>query len=155
MYVFEQEQIIINKKLKDIFLFFSKPENLSYLTPNWLKFKINSNSDKTMKEGAKFYYTIKLYGIPLRWKTIITKYEPPFLFTDVQETGPYKKWIHTHSFEVKNGKTIMKDKIEFDLYGGILKPIIYALFVKKSVKQIFEYRRKILEKKFNNSNPPL
>jgi len=143
MYILEQEQTIY-KKLEEIFLFFSKPENLSLLTPSWLKFKIKKKSTEDMEENAQFVYTIKFHNIPMYWKTQITKFEPPHVFVDEQLRGPYKKWVHTHTFEARRDSTVMFDRVEYDLYGWFLKSIIHNFFVKKSVKKIFKYRKKVL-----------
>jgi len=149
MYIFEQTQNI-NKSLDGVFELFSKPENLQKITPNWLKFEIKPNSDKIMKENAEFFYKIKFHHLPLNWKTMITKYEPPYLFVDEQVKGPYKKWIHTHTFEEVNGFTIMKDRVEYDLYGGIFKSIVHSAFVKNSIMEIFNFRRKIIAEVFES-----
>ena len=148
MYIYKQEQYI-NKPLSQVFPFFERPENLSMLTPNWLNFKIKTPSPIQMKTDAKIEYSIKLFGIPMKWETEIIKYSPPFLFIDEQKKGPYKKWVHTHSFEEINGKVLMKDKIDYDLYGGILKHLIHKFFVKPSITKIFEFRKITIEKEFN------
>lgn len=147
MYIFKHEQII-NQPLSKLFLFFEKPENLSKLTPSWLSFKIKTALPLEMKEGAEFEYTIRLLGIPINWKTLIIKYSPPFSFTDEQVNGPYKKWIHTHTFKEKEGKVLMKDEVKYDLYGGFLKYFIHNILVKHSIKKIFEFRKKAIEKEF-------
>lgn len=149
MYKFEQEQIL-NKKLDEVFSFFTKPENLSLITPSWLKFEIKKKSTETMEENAEFNYTIKFHNIPLFWKTRIVKYDPPFVFVDEQLRGPYKKWVHTHTFEERGDKTVMHDKIEYDLYGWFLKSIIHKLFVKRSVQNIFEYRKSVIGEYFEH-----
>lgn len=150
MYILEQEQII-DKKLEDIFPFFTKPENLSLLTPHWLKFKIRKKTSANMEVNAEFVYTIKFYNIPMFWKTKITKYEAPNVFVDEQLSGPYKKWVHTHTFEAKGNSTIMRDKVEYDLYGWFLKSIIHRVFVEKSVKKIFQYRKTVLGAYFEHN----
>jgi ligand-binding SRPBCC domain-containing protein len=151
LYIFKQEQII-SHPLSKLLPFFERPENLSKLTPNWLSFKIKTAFPLEMKEGAEFEYTIKLLGIPMNWKTRIVKYSPPFFFTDEQIKGPYKKWIHTHTFaEQDGGKVLMKDEVEYDLYGGFLKYIIYKIFVKHSIKKIFEFRRLAIKREFSNT----
>ena len=150
MYTIEQEQII-EKKLEEIFPFFTKPENLSLLTPSWLKFTIKNKSAEDMGENAEFTYTIKYHNIPMFWKTRITKYESPHVFVDEQLSGPYKKWIHTHTFEARGNSTVIYDKVEYDLYGWFLKSIVHKLFVEKSVKKIFGYRKTVLGEYFEKN----
>lgn len=150
MYIIEQEQII-NKKLEDIFPFFTNPDNLSAITPSWLKFTIKKKSTNNMKENAEFIYTIKFHGIPMFWQTKITKFEPPYLFVDEQLIGPYKTWIHTHTFEEKGNTTIIRDRVEYDLFGWFLKSAIHKLFIKNTIKKIFEYRKTVLGEYFEHN----
>lgn len=145
MYNFKQSQKI-EANLKEVFEFFQKPENLARVTPKWINFSIKSKLPLVMKEGAEFEYTIKLYGIPVYWKTKIIKYSPPDIFIDEQIKGPYKTWIHTHKFRQMDGHVLMEDSVDYDLRGGIFKAIAHRLFVKNSVKKIFKYRKKIIEK---------
>ena len=106
MFEFNQQQII-NAPLEKVFSFFQQPENLSKTTPEWLNFDIITKPPLIMKEGAVFKYKIKLFGIPFYWETNIVKYQPKKMFVDEQTKGPYKKWVHTHSFIESDGKVIM------------------------------------------------
>ena len=149
MYIFNQTQKI-KANLNDVFEFFQKPENLAKVTPAWIRFSIKSNPPLVMKEGAEFEYTIRLYGIPVNWKTRIAKYSPPNIFIDEQLKGPYKIWIHTHKFQQVDGHVIMEDSVNYDLFGGIFKKLIHLLFVKNSVEKIFKYRKEVIEKELKS-----
>lgn len=142
----------INLSREKVFKFFENPQNLETITPEWLKFKILNEGELQMRSGAEFKYLIKLGIFPMKWLTKITNYEPPVKFVDEQLKGPYKKWIHTHSFNEINGKTIIKDNVKYDLYGGPLKYIIHKLFVKNKVRKIFEHRSEEIAKLFKNEN---
>jgi nitrate reductase alpha subunit len=50
-------------------------------------------------DGAIIDYKIRIRGFPVRWKTEITAWEPPFRFVDEQRKGPYRQWIHEHRME--------------------------------------------------------
>jgi ligand-binding SRPBCC domain-containing protein len=143
----------INKPLKDIFGFFSKAENLERLTPSWLNFKILTPLPIEMKTGTLIDYQITLYGIPLKWKTEITKWDPPTCFVDTQLKGPYSVWIHEHKFEEQNGKTIMTDTVDYDIPAGIFKTLVNKMFVSRQIHSIFEYRRKIINSYFEETDP--
>jgi len=135
---------VFNKPLEEVFEFFSNAENLNKVTPQGLSFKILTPSPIKMFKGTLIEYRIKLSGIPFNWKTEILTWEPPFRFVDSQIKGPYKVWIHEHTFEFIDGKTVMTDTVEFLSPGWIFEPIINKLFVEKKVKEIFEYRTKVL-----------
>ena len=139
------KETIINRPLNEVFDFFSKAENLNKLTPPELSFKIITPLPIEIKQGAVIDYKIKLNGIPFYWKTEITIFEPQKRFIDKQLKGPYKVWIHEHTFEERDGKTYMKDIVQFLSPGWILEPLINKLFVEKKVKAIFDYRETILK----------
>ena len=149
MYNFKQTQKI-QADLKKVFEFFQKPENLAKVTPQWISFSIKSKPPLQMKECAEFEYTIKLYGIPLLWRTKIVRYSPPDIFVDEQLKRPYKTWIHTHKFQQSDGYVIMEDNIDYDLYGGIFKDLVHKLFVNNSIKEIFKFRKEVIEKELNS-----
>lgn len=138
----------IEKSLKQVFQFFSKAENLAKITPSNLNFKILSPLPIKMEEGTLIDYQIKLYRIPFRWQTKITVWEPPFRFVDVQLKGPYKMWIHEHSFEESATGTRMSDYIEYQVPGGLFAPIIHRLKVRKDIENIFNFRETIIDQIF-------
>ncbi len=142
---------VFNRSISEIFPFFNSPENLEIITPDNLKFVIKTPKPLLMNEGAKFDYTIKLGIIKFPWKTLITKYNPPNLFQDIQTFGPYKKWEHTHEFIDLGDKTKMIDTVEYDLFPKFLSKIINKIYVRKQIEKIFDYRYKVLENMFNKN----
>ncbi|MBL8006129.1 MAG: SRPBCC family protein [Ignavibacteria bacterium] len=143
-------ECFFNLKPKEIFDFFSNAENLNRITPPELGFKILSRLPVQMKKGTVIDYKLRLNGIPFKWKTEITAWNPPFSFTDSQISGPYRMWVHEHKFEEINGRTKMTDKVNYISPGGILEFIPHNLFVKKKAEYIFDYRTKILNEIFGN-----
>ena len=75
---------------------------------------------------------------PLRWQSEITAWEPPFRFVDTQIRGPYRAWIHEHAFESRDGKTVMRDRVQYGVVGGSL---IQKFLVVPDLSKIFEFRR--------------
>ncbi|MCB0729808.1 MAG: SRPBCC family protein [Ignavibacteriae bacterium] len=150
MYRLERTQIF-NLPIEKVFSFFQSPENLEVITPDELSFKIKTPKPLIMKEGAVFDYKIKLGFIPFPWKTLITKYNPPFVFQDIQTFGPYKKWEHTHEFIDLGDKTKMIDTVEYDLFPKFLRSFAHKLYVKNQVEKIFDHRYEILENMFSEN----
>ena len=122
--------------------FFSRPENLSKITPAKMGFKILSNvKDIEMHEGLIIHYIVKpLLGIPLKWETEIKNVKDKEYFMDTQNRGPYKLWQHTHIFkEIPNGVE-MTDIVEYALPFGILGQLMNSLVVSNQLKTIFDFR---------------
>ncbi len=139
---------LLRKPIEEVFDFFSNAENLEILTPPTLHFHIKSPLPIHMEKGTHIEYTIKLHGIPLKWKTLISTWEPPFRFVDTQLEGPYKIWVHEHVFESQGTFTRMHDTVRFLSPGWVLEPILHHAFIQKKVEEIFDYRRKQLAKLF-------
>ena len=94
-----------------------------------------------MRPGTLIDYRIRIHGIPVRWRTEITGWQPPNQFVDEQRRGPYQLWQHTHSFEERDGGTLCTDLVRYYPRGGAL---MNWLFVRRDVAKIFNYRRKRL-----------
>lgn len=141
--------IWIAAPIESVFSFFSKAENLDRITPPWLHFKILTLLPVEMGEGTLLDYQLKLHGIPVRWQTQITNWNPPFQFVDVQLRGPYRKWVHTHTFTSQNNGTLVKDSVEYAVSGFFLEPLIHKYFIEPDLTRIFEYRQKQLTKIFS------
>lgn len=134
----------------EVFAFFSDARNLARITPPTLDFQIITPLPIAMREGALIDYRLRLHGFPLRWRTLISRWNPPFDFIDEQLRGPYRTWIHHHAFiELPNGHTLMKDSVRYSMlfppFGLVALP-----FVRREVEGIFAYRQKIIGKVFDS-----
>ena len=139
------------RPLEQVFPFFADAANLQRITPPWVNFRIRTPLPIVMRQGSHIDYTIRVRGVPLAWKTEITSWEPPLRFVDEQIRGPYRKWVHTHTFTERDGLTLCEDHVEYAAPGGRL---IHWLFVERDVERIFAYRRERLESIFGRAAPP-
>jgi ligand-binding SRPBCC domain-containing protein len=130
--------------------FFSNPSNLQKITPNNLGFKILSkHHGEKMYHGQIIEYKLKpVLGIPVYWMTEITHVKDKEFFVDEQRFGPYKLWHHQHHFKIIEGGVEMTDIVHYRNPLGVLGSIANSVFVKAQLKQIFEYRIKVVEEMF-------
>lgn len=152
MRVLEFEQVV-PASIDKVFEFFSEAKNLETITPSFLGFRILKLSTPAIERGTLIWYRLRLHGVPLRWKTLISIWRPPYEFVDEQLSGPYKKWHHTHIFESVEGGTCIRDRVVFELPFGRLGEWIAGRWVQRDVEKIFAYRRTVIEQIFGSSNP--
>lgn len=138
---------------EELFPFFADAFNLQRITPPFLKFRVLTPGPIDMKVGALIEYQIRLHGIPIRWRTEITGWDPPTSFRDEQRKGPYKLWRHTHTFTpTDDGGTLCEDRVDYAVPGGPLSPLVERLFVRGDVLKIFRYRAEQLDAIFGGGS---
>lgn len=130
--------------------FFSSPANLQTITPPYMGFTIISqhHGDKMYPGQIIEYKVTPLLGIPLYWMTEITHVQEERFFVDEQRFGPYSLWHHQHHFKAIEGGVEMTDIVHYKLPLWWLGDLANALFVKKQLAGIFEYRKKKVEEIF-------
>ena len=148
-YTFERSSVV-PFSLERVFDFFSKAENLESLTPPWINFRILTPLPIHMCEGALIDYQLRLRGIPLRWRSEITIWDPPYRFVDEQRRGPYRMWSHEHRFEEVEGGTRVADHVTYAVHGGAL---VRRFFVLPDLERIFDYQQERLPELLEQTLP--
>lgn len=138
-----ERQVRIRRPVEALFPFFADPRNLEAITPPWLRFRIVSSTDAPVRAGAEIEYRLRLHGLPIRWRSRITLWEPPRRFVDEQIAGPFRYWRHLHELEPDGDGTIVRDRVEYEVPGG---RAVNRLFVRRELERIFDHRhRRLLE----------
>lgn len=146
-------ELLIDRPIAEVFNFFSSAENLEKITPPWLHFNIVTPTPIKMEEEALIDYRLKLHGLPIKWRTEIESWQPPYRFVDQQLRGPYKKWHHEHTFEsLGPNRTMAKDRVHYIPRFGEL---VHKFFVKPDLEKIFGYRQEQLANHFKNVAAPI
>jgi ligand-binding SRPBCC domain-containing protein len=129
----------------ELFPFFADAANLDAITPPWLHFRVVTPPPIVMREGALIDYRLRVHGLPLRWRTRINAWEPPHRFVDEQIRGPYRQWIHEHTFVARDGGTLARDVVRYAVPFDL---IAHRWLVRPDVEKIFKYRAEALRKRF-------
>jgi ligand-binding SRPBCC domain-containing protein len=155
MYVLKATQLVPAQR-DEVFEFFSRPENLGRITPQWLSFRIMTPSPVPMRQGAVIDYRIGLGGVPTRWRSIISTHEPPERFVDEQLRGPYDYWHHTHEFERTPEGTLLRDRVVYAPPLGILGRLAHAILIRRQLERIFTHRHQVIGERFGHvaGRPP-
>ena len=147
---------------------FKDPNNLAELTPP--SYNASIETDGPTAEGTQVIITSTPppSPFPIKWLSAIKDVEETesrFKFVDIQVSGPFGSWTHTHVIEKgfnevtgRSGKEVRNDKpgtwviddVIYDMPMGIFGRIAEKLFARKQLEDMFAYRKdallKILER---------
>lgn len=137
---------VLPVSIEHAWAFFSDPQNLSSITPDNMGFKvISKNQGANIYAGQVIEYKVSpLLGISFYWMTEITHVNEGKYFVDEQRFGPYSLWHHEHHFKAVEGGVEMTDLVHYKLPFWFLGDIAHALFVKKKLKEIFDFRYEVV-----------
>ena len=136
---------VVRVSVQRAFEFFADPWNLEAITPPWLRFQIVSAPSR-LERGSLLRYRLRLFGLPVTWLTEIESWTPPRSFTDVQVSGPYRLWEHTHRLTPVDEGTEIYDHVRYRLPFGAIAAPLRPLTVHRWLTEIFEYRaRRVAE----------
>ena len=137
---------------KVLWEFISVPQNLNKITPPDMAFEIIGEPPE--KTYAGLFWSMGEGSALLGWSTWLTeiKYvEEGVSFMDEQRVGPYKLWLHTHKLENVEGGTRMTDDIRYLVPFGPIGLLANFLFVGRTLRRIFDYRRVKMEELFGKA----
>lgn len=135
------QTVDLPRPIEQVFPFFADAFNLERLTPSFLRFRVLTPAPIHMRAGLVIDYRLLIRMLPVRWRSLITVWDPPHRFVDVQILGPYRWWHHEHRFEVIPGGTRVTDEVEYAVPGGAL---VERLLVRPDIERIFAFRHRQL-----------
>jgi ligand-binding SRPBCC domain-containing protein len=134
-------EMVLPLGLDEVFAFFCDARNLEAITPPELAFRIIAPEPIDIREGATIDYRLRLFGVPFKWRTLISAWEPPYRFVDEQLEGPYRLWVHEHLFQQAGEGTRVTDRVQYRLPFWPVGEAAFPL-VRAHLERIFRYRQR-------------
>ena len=130
----------INAPPEVVFRFHESPGVLQHLIPPWENMEV-VESASSLLPGSKVVLHGHLGPFPIRWVAIHTEYDPPHLFADRQESGPFARWDHRHRFlDDGQGGTILRDEVEYQAPLGMIGRWLGGWLIRRKLDRMFAYR---------------
>jgi len=86
-------------------------------------------------------------GVRILWISDFAEVLEGEMFRDIQRTGPFDLFDHTHRFEAKNDSaSVMEDRIRYVLPGGRLGDLFGSGLARRKLRAMFAYRHRVLAK---------
>lgn len=140
------KESIIKAAPEKVFAFHEMPDALERLTPPWENVEVVQKA-KISDIGSRAILKTKIFGLfPAKWIAEHTRYEPPHLFQDVQISGPFSKWKHTHIVEPHEDGAVLRDEIEFEPPFWIFGKLAAPFAIEPKLEKMFAYRHEVTRK---------
>lgn len=138
---------VLPRPREEVFPFFAEARNLERIMPDSLRFEILAPIPGALREGTLLDYRLRLGPLPLRWRSLISLWDPPHAFVDEMVKGPCAYWHHLHRFSAVEGGTLCEDLLRWRLplepLGGLAAPL-----VRSQLRNIFAFREDAIRAAF-------
>ena len=137
------KETVIHATPARVFAFHELPDAFERLMPPWEDAKIIQKADISVI-GSRAIVDTKIFGlITSRWVAEHTAYDPPHMFEDIQVSGPFRNWRHTHIVEPYAEGATLRDEIEYEPPMWIFGALAAPLAVVPKLEKMFEYRHEV------------
>jgi uncharacterized protein (TIGR01777 family) len=141
--VFEKS-VEISVSANECFDWHLRPGAFERLCPPWEPVQVESRDSDVIRDGSRVVIRVPMGPITRRWVAEHRGFQPGRQFQDVQISGPFAHWEHTHRVEaLGNDQCRLTDRIEYRLPLGVLGQFFGGSFVRKKLDTLFSYRHRV------------
>ena len=118
----------------------TRPGAFERLAPPWENVAIIDRHG-TIRKGDWLALETRLGPLRLRWKAVHEQHVEGASITDVQESGPFKFWRHSHRFEEKGrSSSQLVDRIVYELPFEPVSRLLAGKQTRSKIDRMFRYR---------------
>jgi ligand-binding SRPBCC domain-containing protein len=133
----------IEASAADLFAWHALPGALERLTPPGEHVEVIERTGG-IERGARLVLRVGRWPFRRRWVAEHQDREEGRYFSDIQVSGPFAYWKHTHTFEPDGqGACILEDKVEYALPFGSLGRWIAGGIVRRKIEKLFKHRHTV------------
>ena len=137
----------------EVYAWHTLPEALERLTPPGEHIEVIERTGG-IERGARVVLRFGRWPFRQRWVAEHQDFEEGRYFSDVQVSGPFAYWKHTHTFEPDGPEAcILEDRVEYALPFGLLGKMIAGKFVRRKIEEMFEYRHTVTARLIADGRP--
>jgi ligand-binding SRPBCC domain-containing protein len=142
----------IEAPAEEVFRWHAEPAALERLTPPWEAVEIVERAPG-IRDGDRGILRVHLGPFRIRWVFEHRDYIEGRQFRDVQISGPFRRWEHTHTMEPDGvGSCILTDRILYELPFGFAGKALAAWFIQRKLARLFKYRHRVTAEAMRTGN---
>lgn len=126
-----------------VFAWHARPGALERLTPPWSPVRVLERRGG-IEPGGRVVLRMPVGPFGVRWVAEHRDYEEGRQFRDVQTSGPFARWEHTHRIEPDgDAACTLDDTVEYELPMGALGRVVGGPMVRALLPALFAYRHRL------------
>jgi ligand-binding SRPBCC domain-containing protein len=133
----------IDASAAEVYAWHALPGALELLTPPGEHVKVIEKTGG-IERGARMVLQFGRWPMRRRWVAEHQEYKEGRYFSDVQVSGPFAYWKHTHTFEPDGPfACYLEDRVEYALPFGVLGRWVAGRYVRRKLAKLFEFRHAV------------
>lgn len=148
-----QRSTLLETSPSEAYSFHEDPRNITKISPSSLRVK-SVDCTVPAQVGNEFRLCISQFGLPLEWIGFWVEVVPCSSLVDGAKKSPFKHWRHHHLFHAEGNKTLMTDRVEYALPGGVLGLLLDLTVMRLVFTAMFLARHRATRKFFSKAKLP-
>jgi ligand-binding SRPBCC domain-containing protein len=137
-----EKQTVIDIDPPTLFAWHARPGAFERLSPPWQHLRVLSRHGG-IADGARVTLVLKHGPFSVRWEALHRGFVDGVQFQDVQVSGPFKRWEHTHRVEATgDGRAMLVDRVDYALPLGPLGNLAAQVFGGRQMDRLFAFRHR-------------
>ena len=133
----------ISASAAQVYAWHALPEALELLTPPGEAVTVVERTGG-IEYGARVVLQFGRWPFRRRWIAEHREFEVGRFFSDIQVSGPFAYWKHTHSFEPDGPcACFLEDRVEYAVPFGAVGRLVAGWYVRRKLAKLFEYRHEV------------
>jgi ligand-binding SRPBCC domain-containing protein len=135
----------IDAPAEEVYAWHALPGALERLTPPETHAKVIETTGG-IERGARVELQFGRWPFRRRWVAEHQDFKDGRYFSDIQISGPFAYWKHTHTFEPDGPSAcFLEDRVEYALPFGIVGRWVAGWYVRRKLAKLFEYRHSVTQ----------
>jgi uncharacterized protein (TIGR01777 family) len=123
---------------EELFTWHTRPGAFERLCPPWQSVEIEKPAP--VENGSEVHLRLKKGPLVFRCRARHQDVDPGRGFTDVLTARPFARWVHRHDFEPEGDASVLRDRIDYELAGGVLGRLLAGGQVRRDLATTFAFR---------------
>jgi ligand-binding SRPBCC domain-containing protein len=133
----------IHASAEEVFRWHAEPGALERLTPQWEPVEVEQAAPG-IRNGDRGVLRVRVGPFRVRWEFEHCDYVEGRQFRDVQISGPFRRWDHTHRMIPESANScVLEDRVEYELPLGMIGKFFGGWFVRRKLEKLFHYRHRV------------